>query len=280
MEQWSDEEIRQALLEHNLCAGIPVTASTRSFLLRKLQNATPSSPTTLTPELVAAATECLVTTEVPSQPVQCSAVEAEGYYGVVSTPNRDDSSVPLLSPFYTNKSDTLQAIKGVPGARFKKFDSQAEAESFSQQEIDNDTTDSGQQVNTQKNVEKANNFPSLKTPNLSAFRSFIEKGDVESFLECVQKNPRYLITIGDAPEILKPPTRYNALHCAVIAGQVDICTQILSILQDDNFWAVLYPDDDPETVRPSRKQHLLDLYLNMQDKGVGVLTMATCMCIL
>lgn len=266
MEEWSDDKLRKALEDNKLCLGVPVTASTRSFLIRKLQNAA-SSSLTVTPEPTAATSECLETSEAVNEPLQRPSVETEGYYGVTSTPNGDDTSVPL-SPFYTNKSDALKAIKGIPGARFKKFDSQAEAESFSQQEIDNDITDSGQ-VNTNKHSEKANNFSSLKTAELSVFRSFIEKGDIQSFLDCVQRNPRYLITSGDAPEILRPPTRYNALHCAVIAGQTEICRQLLCILQDDNFWRVVYPDDDSEAVRPSRKQHLLDLYLNMQDKGVG-----------
>ncbi len=272
MEQWSDEELRQALHEHGLCQGIPVESSTRQFLIRKLQGALNTPPSAVPAATAQVPESTKVNTEQSNRPL----MKAEGYYGVaavLSTPNDDGTTGHLhLSPFYMNKSDALKAIKGIPGARFKKFDSQSKAESFSQQnnnEPGRDERDSGQVSSPDKNFEKANTFPSLKTPDLSRFRIMIEKGDIEYFLECVQKNPRYLITSGDAPEILKPPTRYNALHCAVIAGQVDICRHLLWVLQDNKFWAMVYPDDDPENVRPSRKEHLLDLYLNMQDKGVG-----------
>ena len=272
MEQWSDEELRQALQEHSLFQGIPVTSSTRQFMIRKLQAAL-NTPPSASP----AATACVPESpQVINDQSHCPSMRAKGYYGVaavLSTPNDDGSTGhPHLSPFYTNKSDALKAIKGIPGARFKKFDSQSKAESFSQQTINEsgrDERDLGQVSSPDKNFEKANTFPSLKTPDLNMFRIMIEKGDIESFLKCVRRNPRYLINSGDAPEILKPPTRYNALHCAVIAGQVDICRQLLWVLQDNNFWAMVYPDDNPENVRPSRKEHLLDLYLNMQDKGVG-----------
>ena len=116
--------------------------------------------------------------------------------------------------------------------------------------------------------EKANTFPSLATPELSRFRKCIEGRDVEEFVRLVWENPRYLIGRGDTPEILKPPQRYNALHCAVRSGCLPIIKKLFEILEGDYFWSLVYPDDHPD-VRSRRRNFLIDLYLNTCDKGVS-----------
>ena len=54
----------------------------------------------------------------------------------------------------------------------------------------------------------------------------------------------------------------------------------MSILQNDEFWRLVYPNDSPETV-VKRQTHLLDLYLNMQDKVVSTIrnTVFVCVCV-
>ena len=115
---------------------------------------------------------------------------------------------------------------------------------------------------------RPNDFPSLSMPALSEFRKFIERGDLEQFRTAVLENPRYLIARGDTPEILKPPSRYNSLHCAVRSGSLPITKQLFKFLEGDEFWMRMYPDDDLETTR-KRRNFLIDLYLNTCDKIVG-----------
>lgn len=277
LSKWSDDEIRLALRKNNVLTNIPpITPSTRGFLESKLQ--------AWFDETTAANGMCIVNSSTnesersPSPTVVNTPTESvEGYYGVVVGPNTASlSAASQLSPFYTYKSDALKAMKSIPGARFKKFDSQAEAEAFSSpqqpqfQDDSYDQTDSHDVIGTSTYNEKANNFPSLKTPEYNNFRIMIEKGKVDLFLECVQANPRYLISPGDSPPLLKVSVGYNALHCAVKSKQLEICQKLLTFIQSDEFWQLVY-SDDAEEVRLFRKKHLLDLYLNMSEKGVSSL---------
>ena len=43
--------------------------------------------------------------------------------------------------------------------------------------------------------------------------------------------------------------------------------ELMSILQNPDFWRLVYPNDSPESVL-RRRTHLIDLYLNMQDRIV------------
>lgn len=284
LHQWSDDEIREALRMHNVLSSIPpITPLTRPFLERKLAswfNINPAGESCRPADSITTENTghnvSPITTQTFTQPV-------EGYYGVVGPNSASITTVSQLSPFYTSKSDALKAIKCIPGARFKRFESRAGAEAFSSQQpqvqdepleqTDSPSSDiysSGSNNSTGNSSEKPNNFPSLKTPDLNKFRIMIEKGEVESFLCCIRANPRYLITSGDAPPLLKVSVEYNALHCAVKSRQLEICQHILAIVQSDEFWLMVYCADTEE-VRLLRKHHLLDLYLNRQDKGVGSL---------
>ena len=284
LQQWSDDEIREALRIHNVLSSIPpITPLTRPFLERKLAscswlNINPGSEScgsandSRSIEIHTDHNASSISAQTFTQPV-------EGYYGVVGPNSASRTTVSQLSPFYTSKSDALKAIKCIPGARFKKFESRAGAEAFSSRQLqvqeepleqtDSPSNDAFLSGSVNLTVdEKPNNFPSLKTPDLSNFRSMIEKGEVEPFLDCIRANPRYLITSGDAPPLLKVSVEYNALHCAVKARQLEICQRILAIVQSDEFWLMVYCDDTEE-VRLLRKHHLVDLYLNRQEKGVS-----------
>ncbi len=154
---------------------------------------------------------------------------------------------------------TISADKN--SAQQKKFDSEANVRRFVAE----------QQGTSKANVvssEKANGFPSLFVPALNKFRKFIEEGDVDKFTMAVWENPRYLIGCGDTPEILKPPSRYNALHCAVRSGCLPIVKNLFEILEGDLFWSLVYPDDNPE-IRNRRRNFLVDRYLNTCDRGVS-----------
>ena len=120
---------------------------------------------------------------------------------------------------------------------------------------------------TVTNKESASIYPSLSPEKLNTFRKLIEDGNLEEFRQCIWNNPRYLVSGGDAPVSLKPPTRYNALHVATRCNRVEFCKEILTIIESMEFWTKLYPDDTQEA-RIKRRRHVVDLYLNMPDKTV------------
>ena len=253
LEEWSDAEIRGALLQLGEKDVPPITAATKPFLLRKLSRILYSEPAKQRES------EETYNEVVSKLHHESSGSTVEGYYGVV-VPSKGDQEDLCL--FYTSKAATMEAIKNRPSARFKKFDTQHEAEAFSQQ---GSLHTSAQQPVTVS--EAANSYPRVKVQDLSKLRMVMEREDVAAFASTVWGNPRYLITSGDTPEILQEGCRYNALHCAVRAKRLDMCKELMSILQSDTFWELVYPDDSADT-REERKRHLIDLYLNGQDKIV------------
>ena len=287
--EWSDDDIRTALvsLGENV---VPITDTTRPFLLRKieksLQAASGDTPDTSQQDSKAGtATESLKAYE---EALQEEDVPVEGYYVLVQgqcmplvdnseATDNEQSEVEQSCPLYTSKAAAVKAMKNTPGGRFKKFESKEaalvfwEAQRQLQQQSENKAANSSDNPASSKpsiSGEKANNYPSLKTPALNKFRKLIEEGKLEQFRESMWSNPRYLISSGDTPEILQQGCRYNALHCAVRSGQLELCKELMSIVQGDRFWELVYPDDS-ETVRQRRRDHLVDLYLNGQDKVVG-----------
>ena len=265
--EWSDVDIRRALLAHGESSEVPITPTTRPLLLRKLARLQEQPAISRTREGGSGRESC-------SESQNCSSHQAghpqespiEGYYGVVG---RGPQSYLELSPFYTSKSEVLRAVKGVPGARFKRFDSQHGAEAFSRQHmsVEEDSLDSQGQRNTTTS-EKANSFPRPKVQDLSSLRKLIETGTVDDFARTVWSNPLTLINSGDAPAILQEGCHYNALHCAARTGRLDMCQKLLEVIQSNHFWELVYPGDS-EPIRAERKSRLIDLYLNIQDKIVS-----------
>ena len=275
--EWTDDDIRRELSALGESV-VPITATTRPFLLKKLEkllqtanednsyNSHESTEVGIVLEASGGALKCGLEEQEPTQ--------VEGYYTVVmghgvKDGDSEQSKDQQLCPVYTTRADALKAVKNTPGARFKKFETKNAAvtywESHKQPQVPElEIKDLLKPIGV---AEKANNFPSLKTPQLNKFRKLIEEGDVHRFQDSVWENPRYLITSGDTPEILQLGCRYNALHCAVRSGKLDVCKELLSIIQGDYFWELVYPGDS-EVVRQRRRDHLLDLYLNMQDKVV------------
>jgi hypothetical protein len=286
LSQWTDDELTTILVALGSPA-FPVTPSTRPFLekrvaklLKKHQQQEQASVIHKDADVSGASSQTEEASEDPlavtgSQGVESTAQDGKFYCVVVGGEGTSVQS--SLSPYYTNKSEVLRAVRSVPGARFKKFSTRASAEAFCSSPVDSSSrqTTPGPSVEGRSpatepsSVEKKPNlFPSLKTAELTNFRRLIEAGDLTGFTREVWTNPRYLINCyGDAPEILQVGFRYNALHCAVKAGRLEICQELLSILGNEEFWKLVYPNDSPETVH-QRRAHLVDLYLNMQDKMV------------
>ena len=167
-----------------------------------------------------------------------------------------------------------------PGVRFTIVES-APAASLTQDEVELtgftlQTHEEQSEITTDAATisEKANRYPSVKTQDLSRLRKLIEDGKAAEFADVVWDNPRHLITSGDTPEILQVPTRSNALHCGASQCQLAVCKEVIAIIESSRFWELIYPDDTAET-RAKRRDHLIDLYLNMQDKIVSIVCVAS-----
>ena len=258
-EKLTDRELSVQLDELGY-AHPPVTPTTRSVLERKLaqlrnKEIPPSLPST--PEVINPV--CAGTV------VNSSAQEEKStgcylllYNGTVP----DDLS---LKRCYSSREELYKVLKRLKGARFKWYSTEQEAIAAYddlQAEVKEITTSA-----TVTNKESASKYPSVSTVGLNKFRKLIEDGHFEEFKKCVWDNPRYLVNAGDAPEVLKPGTRYNALHVATRCDKLEFCREILSIIESIEFWTKLYPDDSEEA-RVRRRKHVIDLYLNMPDKIV------------
>jgi hypothetical protein len=69
--------------------------------------------------------------------------------------------------------------------------------------------------------------------------------------------------------IFQEAFRYNALHIVSKFNQAEICQLYIDTIEDAAFLKLMYPTDTPETTT-SRINFLLDLYLNMPEKGVSI----------
>ena len=255
MEGLTNEELRKLLVSSGIKDPV-VTDSTRGIYLRKLQKLkgveVNSRPDTF--QLTEAATGA----SSPAVQAADEKTAEEGFYGICTSEECETTDKALLSPCYYSKAEALKALRNCPGARFKKFDSQSAAEAFSSSPL----SVGHHTPQTPPVSEKPNSLPKLKPQELNDLRKLINAGNVDEFVEKVWSNPRYLITSGDTPEILHVALRYNALHCAVVANQLEVCQRLVDIIQSEQFWEMVYPDDS-EDIRAERCSHLLDLYLNL-----------------
>lgn len=238
----------------------PVTPTTRGVLERKLaqlvNTEVPSNSQSSTPEAPNSVTNVANSSAQEED-------KSKGCYLLSYSGNIPDGI--KLKKCYYHKEELHGVLKVLKGARFKWFPSEQEAtEAF--EDLQTEDKESKTDV-TVADKESASMYHSLSTVALNKFRKLIEDGKIEEFWDCVWSNPRYLVTAGDAPELLRPGTRYNALHVATKSNRVGLCKDILAIIQSTEFWTKLYPDDNQE-VRIQRKQHVVDLYLNMPDKIV------------
>ena len=229
--EWSDKELQTVLASYG-DTQVPVTPTTRPMLERRVERMLFSKSSDAESSMGkdrAGKNDSSPQRDRISPALPAKGKENDGgYYGVVASFEGAVGSL-QLSPFYTSRSDAIKAIQNIPGARFKKFKSQASAEAFSNSPGGNSgSAGKGATRDVVQHApgvgDKPNQFPSLKTQHLSKFRKLIESGDVLGFSQAVWSNPRYLINCyGDAPEILQPGCRYNALHCAVRARKLEIC---------------------------------------------------------
>lgn len=116
-----------------------------------------------------------------------------------------------------------------------------------------------------RSLEKSN-FPAPKSQDLVKFRKEIEQNNVQKVYEMICLNPRYLVSSGDTPSILKEGPRYNALHVAAMNKHAKMAKLILQTVEQTHFIELLHGfKDDPNVEEMS--QFLLESYLNTPDKS-------------
>lgn len=116
--------------------------------------------------------------------------------------------------------------------------------------------------------EKTTSFRGPTSQELVKFRKMIEQNDKESANNLIRSNPRYLVSSGDTPTILKESFRYNAMHVAAISKNAEMATLVLEVVSEPEFVKQLHGKDDDRTAEHVSKI-LLDLYLNTPEKGRG-----------
>ncbi|CAG9858177.1 unnamed protein product [Phyllotreta striolata] len=190
------------------------------------------------------------------------------YYGVFAPlENRSADQQPTV---FTDKTEALQAAKQCKKSRFKAFRFYHEAAEFALNGPECPETDP-KSPECSLVGEKASAFRAPKPQELVELRKAIENGDLEWVMEAVWRNPRYLVSSGDTPSILKEGARYNALHVAALSKNAPIAQFVLDTVADPTFIRLLYGDDGrhDDSLILSRSAMLLDLYLNTPNKGLN-----------
>lgn len=131
------------------------------------------------------------------------------YYGVY-TPNENKEDNDSLNVFQ-DKAEALKVARKNKKSRFKAFQFYHEAAEFSSKGSEypnNNTTISGyllQKPCVESSVvgEKASPFKGPKPQELVELRKAIEAGNYKFVKELIWQNPRYLVSSGDTPSILK-----------------------------------------------------------------------------
>lgn len=258
-ESLSNDEVSARLRELGV-PGAAVTANTRGVYIRKLQKLTGRELS----ESVSYQSPSSKPPDTPKSKLKTGSTPSDGYYGIRGLCKQSPAAA--QSPIYQSKEDVDRILKSNPGARFKWFRNQEGAEMFSKSEPPDPPSTASVSASKEK---EANPLPSYKykTVEKNQLKAAIEKGDIDAFRDMVWQNPTILVdTAGEIPEICHVSSRRNALHVAADVGNIDICRELLTLLQNDQFWTMIFPKDEAES-REEKKCRLIDLYLNNQDGG-------------
>lgn len=187
--EWTDEDIRDFMKDRNI--HIPLTASTKSQIVRKIQRLLNQVAVRTDPQEKKNDGE--VEEEVVIEPKSATQSEAEPtcYYGVAFGKETETDADEPASPYYTNKKDVLTLSAKRKGSRFKKFSTIEEATRFSQTNVSGPLHSSCNPP-PPTGEEKANSYSQPNQPLLNKFKAVIESGSVEKFAECVWENPRFV----------------------------------------------------------------------------------------
>ena len=198
---------------------------------------------------------------------------AELYYGIAIPPdieNLDPNKQLELKSFYSDKAEVMKVLKEIKSARFKMFRNKEDAIEFSGSQVvsANVTVSDSALLSSPKPSEKCE-FKSLKPQEEVKFRKAIEANpsNLSFLVECIEENARYLVTPSDTPTILQQGQRHNALHVAARHGRLEAARLVLAQVTG-GLMTRMYPEEERgQNMR--RREFLVDMYLNMPDKGGG-----------
>ena len=198
---------------------------------------------------------------------------AEMFYGIAIPPdieNLDPNKQLELKSFYSDKAEVMKLLKEFKTARFKVFRNKEDAIQFSGTHVvpANVTVSDSVLLSSPKPSEKCE-FKSLKPQEEVKFRKAIEANpsDLSFLVACIEENARYLVTPSDTPTILQHGQRHNALHAAARHGKVEAARLVLAQVTG-GLMSRMYPEED-RAQNMRRREFLVDMYLNMPDKGGG-----------
>ncbi|XP_049286972.1 ankyrin repeat and LEM domain-containing protein 2 homolog [Anopheles funestus] len=197
------------------------------------------------------------------------------YYAIFIPNNTSNFAI---KSFYNNKIEALGALKLHKDARMKAFSSSEEAVYFYLHGPSEGAAPimgggggggaaaaaPGSPIPSAERKVPKSPFVAPSSQKLVAFRKLIEANNIEEVRTMVLQNPRYLISSGDTPTILKEGPRYNALHITAIEGRSDICRLILQTIENPSYIELLHGQRTSSTDEVTAI--LLDLYLNTPDK--------------
>ncbi|KAI9557040.1 hypothetical protein GHT06_016837 [Daphnia sinensis] len=181
------------------------------------------------------------------------------FYGVSLLEGQEQGQQTEL--VFEDRVEALKICKKFKGARFKCFTERDEAVLFTQTKQTQPETD----VVIKELPSEKLPFPNPSPQEMLHFRRIIETGNCEEFLVLVWKNPRFLISAGDTPTMIRERYRYHGLLLATFKKSFPICKALLDTITDPRFIGLLYVND-AEHVRKNRMFYLLDTYLNTPDK--------------
>ncbi|KFB40131.1 hypothetical protein ZHAS_00007666 [Anopheles sinensis] len=183
------------------------------------------------------------------------------YYAIFIPDKKPDFSI---KGFYVDKAEALSVLKQHKEARMKAFPSSEEAVYF-YLNGPSETFNKAATVTTPSSASKPikSLFVAPTSQKLVAFRKMIEANNIAEVTATI-RNPRYLVSSGDTPTILKEGPRYNALHITAIEGRGEICRLILQTIENSSYIEKLHGQRTNSTDEVSAI--LLDLYLNTPDK--------------
>ena len=195
----------------------------------------------------------------------------ELYYGIALPEDSEyDRDKVELKKSYRDLSEVMKVMKDIKGTRFKTFKTQEEAEEYSTNCVPAviQTSSDPTLLSSPKPSEKSE-FKSLKPQEEVKFRKAIERSpsDLEFLRSCIESNARYLVTPSDTPTILHQGPRHNALHVAARHGKLEAAQVVLDQVTG-GLMARMYPAEC-SVQNQRRREYLVDMYLNMPDKGGG-----------
>ncbi|UJR35490.1 hypothetical protein I4U23_028244 [Adineta vaga] len=156
-------------------------------------------------------------------------------------------------------------------SRVKIFANRDDAENFIQQTRNNSTNNIDLNMSIEQTSKPVTNdveklpYSDVPTSELTKLYNLAEKGDENEFERLIWTNPRYLISSGDSPTIVKISVRYNSMHVAALSGQSGIIRLLIKTIKNVHFIRRLYVNDTEEQTQ-QRIQFILDMYVNTPDK--------------